>query len=174
METKQTLPTNYTERAELTIPEFGSTPSLTLDISKIKEGERRLVEAKVVNPGTYSDLEFVFNEGYRQAKRHLSQVGYEITRAKKALRDAKSKHLLDNYPEFLKESKLKDNASVRDAFLERQEDYVAAQDRIDMLTALESLLEGKVKVFENVCRYMRKEMDIVIRSGVDPNKYIRR
>lgn len=174
METDQKLPTNYTERAELTIPEFGSTPPITLDITSIKEGESRLIEAKVVNPGTYSDLEYVFNEGYRQAKSHLSQVGYEITRAKKALRDAKSRYLLDEYPEFLKENKLKDNASIRDAFLERQKEYVSSQDRIDMLTALESLLEGKIKVFENVCRYMRKEMDIVIRSGIDPNKYIRR
>lgn len=174
MDTDQKLPTNYTERAEITIPEFGSTPKITLNITKIREGEERLLDAKVVNPGTYSDLEYAFNEGYREAKSHLSQVGYEITVAKKALRAAKSKYLLDEYPEFLKESRLKDNASVRDAFLERQEEYVAAQDRIDMLTALESLLEGKVKVFENVCRYMRKEMDIIIRSGVDPNKYIRR
>jgi hypothetical protein len=174
VDTDQKLPVNYTERAELTIPEFGSTPSITLDISKIKNGESRLIEAKIVNPGTYSDLEYVFNEGYRQAKTNLSQVGYEITRARKALRDAKSKYLLDEYVDFLKENGLKDNASIRDAFLERQKEYVAAQDRIDMLTALESLLEGKVKVFENVCRYMRKEMDIVIRSGVDPNKYIRR
>lgn len=170
----QKLPINYTERAELTIPEFGSTPAISLDISKIKEGENRLIEAKIVNPGTYSDLEYTFNEGYRQAKTHLSQVGYEITRAKKAVRDAKSRYLLDEYPGFLKENKLKDNASIRDAFLERQKDYVDAQDRIDMLTALESLLEGKVRVFENVCRYMRKEMDIVVRSGIDPNKYVRR
>lgn len=174
MDNNQKLPTNYTERAELTIPEFGSTPKITLDITKIKDGERRLIEAKVVNPGTYSDLEYCFNEGYREAKAHLSLVGYEITRAKKALRDAKSKYILDEYPEFLKEHKLKDNATVRDAYLEKQSDYVAAQDRIDMLTAMEHLLEGKIKVFENVCRYMRKEMDIIIRSGVDPNKYVRR
>jgi hypothetical protein len=40
-----------------------------------------------------------------------------------------------------------------------------------MLQALENLLEGKVKVVENVCRYMRKSMDMIIRSGIDPNKY---
>lgn len=173
METNQKLPINYTERAEITIPEFGSTPKITLDISKIREGENRILEAKVVNPGTYNELEYSFNEGYREAKKHISAIGYEITRAKKALREAKSKYILDEYPEFLKENKLKDNATVRDAFLERQSEYVAAQDRIDMLTALESLMEGKVKNFENVCRYIRKQMDLIIRSGVDPNKYIR-
>lgn len=173
METDQKLPINYTERAELTIPAFGSTPELKLDITSIREGESRLIEAKVVNGGTYSDLEYIYNEGYRQAKKHLSHVGYEITRAKKSLREAKSQAILDDYPEFLKENKMKDNATVRDAFLERRGDYVAAQDRIDMLTAVESLLEGKVKVFENVCRYMKKQMDITIRSGVDSNKYLR-
>lgn len=173
MTIEQTLPVNYTERAELTIPEFGSTPEIRLDITSIKDGENRLIEAKIVNGGTYAELEYVYNEGYRQAKRHLSVIGYEITRAKKALREAKSRAILDEYPEFLKENKLKDNATVRDAFLERQADFVAAHDRIDMLNAMESLLEGKIKVFENVCRYMKKEMDIVIRSGIDPNKYVR-
>ena len=116
-------------------------------------------------------LEYIYNEGYRQAKKHLAIIGYQITRAKKALREAKSIAILDEYPEFLKESKLKDNATVRDAFLERREDYVSSQDRIDMLSAFENLLEGKIKIFENVCRYMKKQMDLTIRSGIDANKY---
>ena len=174
METKQKLPISYTKVVELTIPEFGSIPAIPLDFSAIKEGESRLIEAKVVNGGTYNELEYTFNEGYRQAKRHLSEIGYQITQAKKALREAKSKAILDEYSDFLKEKKLKDNATVRDAYLETKEDYVAAQDRIDMLTALECLIEGKIKVFENVCRYMKKQMDLTIRSGVDSNKYIGR
>ena len=173
MDTDQKLPISYADRAELTIPEFGSTPAIPLDVSAIKEGESRLIEAKVVNGATYSELEYIFNEGYRQAKKHLSEIGYQITRGKKALREAKSRAILDDYPEFLKEKKLKDNATVRDAYLETQLDYVSAQDRIDMLLALECLIEGKVKVFENVCRYMKKQMDLTIRSGVDSNKYIR-
>lgn len=173
MSESQKLPNSYEKRAELTIPSFGSSPQIVLDISAIREGENRLIEAKVVNPATYSELEYVFNEGYRNARSHLSVVGYEITKAQKALREAKSRCILDEYPEFLKENKLKDNATVRDAFLERQHDFVTAQDRIDMLLAIQHLLEGKIKVFENVCRYMRKEIDIIIRSGVDPNKYVR-
>lgn len=173
METDQKIPQNYIQKTELALPEFGSSPATTLDLSKIYEGERRLAESRVVNPATYNDLEFVFNEGYREAKKYMSLVGYEITKAKKALREAKSKYILDEYPAFLKENKLKDNATVRDAFLERQAEYVAAQDRIDFLTAIETLLEGKTKNFEIVCRYMRKQMDLIIRSGVDPNKYIR-
>jgi len=167
----QTLPSNYTERAELTIPAFGNTPEVRLDISSIREAEHRLIEAKVVNPATYSELEYTFNEGYRQARKHLSLIGYEITKAKKALLEAKSETILDLYPLFLKESKMKDNTHVREAFLQRQINYVSAQDRIDMLTALESFMDGKIRVFENVTRYCRKEIDIVIRSGINSNKY---
>lgn len=160
-------------KAELIVPQFGNLPKMTLDLTKIKEGEDRLHEAQAVNPATYSELEYIFNEGYREAKKHLSQVGYQITRAEKALREAKSRALLDDYPSFLKEKDMKDNAQVRDAYLETIKDYTDAQDRIDMLKAVESLLESKVKVFENTCRYMKKQIDLIIRSGMDSNKYSR-
>ena len=167
------LPNKFTERAELVIPEFGtSLPSLSLEMSNIKEGERRLIEARAVNGATYADLEYSFNEGYREAKKNLSLIGYELNKARKIQRRIKSEYLLDQYPEFIKEKKISDNTANREAFLEKKEDYVAIQDRIDMLTAVESLLDGKVKVFENVCRYMRKEMDILLRSGFTGNKFI--
>jgi hypothetical protein len=173
METDQKLPSNFSQHAELTIPEFGNEKSLTLNFTAIKEGEGRISEARIVNGATYNELEYVFNEGYRQARVNLAEVGYKITRAQKIWRDVKSRAILDDYPEFLKNKGLKDNATIRDAFLETYDDYVKAQDRIDMLTALQDLLEGKIKNFENICRYMRKQIDIDIRSGVDSNKYIR-
>jgi uncharacterized membrane protein YheB (UPF0754 family) len=167
------MDSGFVNKAELTIPEFGSSKPIVLSMTYIKEAERRIIEAKTVNPSSYSDLEYTFNEGYREAKKNVTAIGYEITKAEKALRDAKSRAILDEYPSFLKERDLKDNATVRDAFLERQPDYVSAQDRIDMLKAMLDLMEGKIKVFENVCRFIRKEIDLVIRSGIDTNKYIR-
>jgi hypothetical protein len=159
---------------ELTLPQFHNSPSITLSLSNVREGERRLIEAKMVNAATYADLEYVFGEGYREAKKNLSVLGFELTKADKALREAKSIAILDHYNDFLKEKGLKDNATVRDAFLETRTDYVAAQDRIDMLKAMISLMEGKVKVFENTCRYMKVEMNLLIRGGViDNNKYAR-
>jgi hypothetical protein len=146
---------------------------MTLDLTKIKEGEDRLYEAQNVTVISYSNLEYVYNEGYREAKKHLSQVGYQITRAEKALREAKSRALLDEYPVFLKDRNMKDSAQIRDAYLETVKDYTEAQDRIDMLKAVDALLDSKVKVFENTCRYLKKQMDIVLRSGIDPNKYVR-
>lgn len=167
----QKLPIKFAECVEFVIPPFDARPPVPLDFKKISEGEKRLVEAKVVNPATYKELEFTFNEGYRTAKANLSIVGYEIAQAKKIVRRIKSEYLLDEYPDFIKNKKLNDNTANREAFLERQADYVAANDRLDMLLALESLLEGKVKVFENVCRYMKQSMRLIERSGIDPNKY---
>lgn len=167
----QTLPVKFEQVVELAIPPFDDRPVVTLNFSGIKEGERRLIEARLVTPVTYSDLEHSFNEGYREAKANLSVIGYEITQAERIFRRIRSELILDEYPNFLKESKLKDNATVRDAFLEKNPKFVDAQERINMLKAMESLMDGKIRVFENVCRYMRKQMDILIRSGVNSNKY---
>jgi hypothetical protein len=41
-----------------------------------------------------------------------------------------------------------------------------------MLKALEAFAEGKIKVMENVSRWMRKQMDLVLRSGINPNLYV--
>jgi len=168
----QNLPINFTESVDCIVPAHEARPELPLDFRKIREGENRLVEAKVVNMSTYSELEFTFNEGYREAKKNLSVVGYEISQAKRSVRKVKGEFILDEYPGFLKERGLKDNSANREAYLERQDSYVAAMDRVSMLEALEFSLESNVKVFENVCRYMKKEMDMLIRSGsMDSNKY---
>ena len=167
----QGLPVKFEQVVELAIPSFDDRPVVTLSFGGIKEGERRLVEARIVNPSTYSDLEYSFNEGYREARANLAVIGYEITQAERIFRRIRSELILDEYPNFLKDSKLKDNATVRDAFLEKNKNFVDAQERINMLKAMEALMDGKIKVFENVCRYMRKQMDILVRSGVNSNKY---
>lgn len=166
----QNLPVQFERSVTLEIPAFADRPVVPLDFGKIKEGENRLIEAQLVNPVTYSNLEFVFNEGYREARANLTVVGYEITQADRLFKKIQSELILDEYPAFLKEKGLKDNAMVRDAFLERSTQYVDARERINMLKAMESLMDGKIKVFENVCRYMKKQMDITIRS-TNPNKY---
>jgi len=168
----QQLPVGFEKgETEFLIPKFGGRPPVSISFTKIVRGENRLHESQAVNGATYSELEYVFNESYREAKQNISVIGYEITQTQKALRKLKSYYILDEYPDFLKERKLKDNASNRDGFLEKQRLYVEAHDRLDMLTALLSLVEGKIKVFENTCRYMRKEMDILVRSGMTNNKY---
>lgn len=151
----------------MVIPSFGKSPSLLLDMVKIREAEQRILEAKTVNPSTYADLEHSFNESYRDLKRHLSAIGYQLAMSEKALREAKANVILGSYAEHMQgKPKYQDNADLRDAFLMKDPDYLAAMDRVAQLKALESNFDGKIKVMENVCRYMRKKMDLLLRSGL--------
>jgi hypothetical protein len=156
---------------ELVVPAFQDRQAMTLNFSSIKEGERRLIEARVVTPITYSDLSHSFNEGYREARSNLTAIGFEIVQAEKIMRKIKSELILDEYPAFLKTSSMKDNSTLRDAFLERNSGLTEAQDRINMLKAMQSLMEDKIKIFENVCKYMKVQMDLAKNGNFNSNKY---
>jgi hypothetical protein len=158
---------NSADNHALMIPPFGKSPALSLDMGNIREAQRRVQDAQYVNPVTYTDLEHTFNAAYRDLKRHLSMIGYQITLADKALEEAKADVILDKYPEYMKDRpKSQDNSDMRKAFLIRDEAYAAALDRVNQLKAIESNFDGKIKELENVCRYMRKEMDLILRSGL--------
>lgn len=156
------------------VPAFKKAPALSMDMAAIRDAESRIIEAKNVNPATYADLEHSYNEAYRDLKRYLSAIGYQVVFAEKALEEAKADILLDKYPKFLEEKGIKktqDNADLRKAFIAKDPEYQACLDRVNQLKALENNFDGKIKVFENVCRYMRKKMDLLIRSGLSGSNY---
>ena len=143
-------------------------------MANIREAESRLIEAKTVNPSTYADLEHEFNSAYRDLKRHLANIGYQIMMAEKIIEEAKADVLLDKYPEYLKENpKTHDSVDIRKAFLARDSAYSAALDRMAQLRAIEANFDGKLKVMERVCAYMKVQMNLLIRSGLaGSNLYI--
>lgn len=150
----------------LVISAFGKSPELRLDVGKIREAETRMVEAKTVSPSTYADLEHLFNESYRDLKRHLSNIGYQLTLAEKALKEAQGAVILGTYAEYLKDKpKSMDSTRLQDAFLIKDPDYLKALDRINQLKAFQSNFDGKIKVVENVCKYMRQKMYLISRGG---------
>lgn len=159
----------------LTIPQFQGSSELCLPLDKTKEGEKRLIEAKTVNPLTYTELEYCFNEGYRELRRHLATIGFQLTEADKALETAKSNFLIDEYHEKIKDlPKSMDSADLRKAHLMRCAPYTEAMDRVNMLKAMEALLDGKIKTFEKTCAYMKKQIDLLLRSGqTSPGLYKR-
>lgn len=155
------------DKAVMMIPGFRGSKEIVLNIAATRESEARFHEVQQVNPITYVNLEHTFNESYRELKRHLATIGYQLVMADKFLRQAKSAFLLDKYPDIIKDRpKNENNADTRDAHLMRDQDYLNALDRVAMLTAMQDFMEGRVKTVENVARYMRKRMDLVIRSGL--------
>jgi len=156
------------------LPAFGKSPMLSLDMSTVREAETRLIEAKTVSPVTYPELSHCYNESYRMLKQHLSNVGYQLTLAEKALEEAKADVILGSYAEFLEgKPKSAGNAELRNAFLIKDPNYNAALDRINQLKAIVSNFEGKIKVLENVNSYMKQKMYLISRSGLgNDNLYV--
>jgi hypothetical protein len=152
---------------------FSSLSDVKVDLSKTREAEKRLSEAQHVNPSTYGALEYLYSESYRELKSGLSMIGYKLTQAEKELKLAKAEAILDKYPDFIKDKpKSLDSSQAREAFINRDEEVIKATDKVSMLKAIESTLDSKVRVMEKVCQYMRKQMDLIIRSGsINHNKY---
>ena len=151
----------------IVIPAFKKSPQLRLDMGIIREAETRLIEAKTVNPSTYSDLSHCYNESYRMLKAHLSNIGYQLLLADKALEEAKADVILGEYADHLKDKpKSAGSTDLRNAFLIRNKEYTEALDRVNQLKAVQSSFEGKVKVLENVVSYMKQKMYLISKSGV--------
>jgi hypothetical protein len=125
-----------------------------------------LLEAKTVNPATYADLEYTFNESYRELKRAYAGVTYRLAKAEEAVETAKATALLDKYPEFVKDKPRNyDNADIRKSFIQKDPDYLKATDYRDQIKAIECLIEGRIKIMERTTAYMKKQMELIIRSG---------
>jgi hypothetical protein len=167
------LPANtFNDGLALELPEFRGLPAIKLDITSVQEAERRALEAKNVNPANYSDLEMCFSNAFRDLKRHLSTVTYQISKTENELEKAKASALFDRYPEFMKNRpKSADTADTRKAFLALDSEVCAYKDRLDSLKALEFFLEGRVKLIERLSSHMKKSIDLIIRSGTTPLYY---
>jgi hypothetical protein len=162
------LPANtFNDGLALELPEFRGLPQIRLDVSSLQEAEKRLIEAQHVNPSTYTNLEHCFNEAYRDLKKHLTTIEYQLMKVENEYEKCKSVVLLDKYQEYMKERPARlDTAEFRKAYISQDPEVQEVKDRLDSLKALQIFLDGRIKVMENVCRYMRKKMDLLIRAGV--------
>lgn len=155
------------DQVTMKLPAFGKTPALELPMGFSRVADQRIEEAKMVSPITYSDLEHCYNASYRELRGNLAKVGFLLAEAQKEMEHAKSEFLIDKYPEIMKDKpKSQDSADMRMAHLMREPDYLAALDRVNMLKATEAMMDGKIKVMERTCSYMKKQMDLVLRSGL--------
>jgi hypothetical protein len=119
----------------------------------------------------YADLEVTFTSAENEARTLMTQISFEITKSKKVFNLIKSELTLDEWKDYRKENGLSDTAANREAYFYTNDRYVAAQDRLDMLEAFEQYFTHKVKIFQEVKRHMRKEIDIRLR-GAATNKYL--
>lgn len=151
----------------LTVPGLeGVSPPIVLDISLIHEAESRLIESKNVSPATYKDLEYLYNQGYRQARQNLSAVDFQIVKTERQLEREKARVILEVLPEKLEGKPASyNNADFRASILSMDESYSTICERLDKLRAQAKFFEIRISVFEKACQYMRKGIDLIIRSN---------
>ena len=155
------------ETRSLTVPGLeGVNAPINLDITNIQEAESRLIEAKTVNPATYKSLEYLYNEGYRQARQHLANIEFQVVRAERQKEREKARVILEVLPEKLDGKAAScNNADFRAAILATDEKYNEVCEHIEKLKAMAAFFDIRIKVFEKACQYMRKGIDLIIRSS---------
>ena len=151
----------------LTIPGLeGVSPPMALDITLIQEAETRLIESKTVNPATYKELEYLYNQGYRQARQHLSSIDYQILRTERQKERERARVILEVLPPLLEGKPASyNNADFRASILATDVRYNDVSEQIDKLKAMSKFFEIRISVFEKACQYMRKGIDLIIRSN---------
>jgi len=142
---------------------------LRLDATDWNLAMSRFREAQNLVPGNYSSLEFCFQSAWREAKRNAIDVGAAICKAKQNVDEAKADIILDEIPRILEEkglTKSANNADFRKAIMSRNKDYTSSLEHLEKLETLLEHFESHMKIMENTSRYLKKQMDYFIRSGV--------
>jgi hypothetical protein len=151
----------------ITVPAFGHCKELRLNITDWEVAMSRFKEAQNLVPGNYSSLEFCFQAAWRESKKNAISIGSAIQKARQNVEEIKSDIILDEIPKLLEElPKSANNSDFRKAVMARNTDYAAATEHLEKLEAMLEHFESNMKMMENTSRFLKKQMDYFIRSGV--------
>ena len=124
---------------------------LKLDLKGIFQVESRIQEIAILTPVKAPELMALFNKAYCDLVSMISMVQLQYELAKKYSNEVKAVVLLDRVSDILKakglatSSKPTGSEDFRQAVLDLDPDYQAAQDKIMQLKSILMLLEGKQK-----------------------------
>ena len=151
---------------KMVVPAFRHCKELSLDMLGWSSALKRLHEVQNLVPANYSSLEFTMQDAWREAKRNAIQVGDAVKRALQNIEEIKADIILDEIPELLKDRpKSANNADFRKAVLAKNEDYKNALIHLEKLESMLLHFESNMKTMENTSRFMKKQMDYIIRNG---------
>lgn len=135
---------------------------LALDMTKIRQAEGRLPEVALTNSHRAPELLALFNGGYLDVSRYLNLLEYEMDVAERRLAEAKATFLIDKLPSLLADKGFASARSplgsedIRQAFLDRDDDYKRFQDLICVLRSYIGLFETLQTGFENGYNSVKK------------------
>ena len=152
----------------MVVPAFRHCKELKLRMGGWQGAMARIHEVQNLVPANYSNLEFTMQEAWRDAKVNAIMVGDGIKRANQNIEEIKADIILDEIPKLLEEKKLAksaNNADFRRAVMAKNEDYKQALIHLEKLESMLMHFESHMKTMENTSRFMKKQMDYIIRNG---------
>ena len=150
----------------LVVPAFKHCKELRIDTSSWETAKTRMSEVQHLVPANYSSLEFVFQEAWRESRRNAIMTEDAIKKALQNIEEIKADIILTDIPKLLEEMpKGANNTDFRKAVITKNEDYKQANEHLEKLQAILAHLESNMKVMENTSRFLKKQMDYIIRSG---------
>lgn len=152
----------------MVVPAFRHCPELKLNMVGWETAMKRFPEAKTLVASNYLDLEFTFQEAWRESKRNAIQVGDALKKARQNVEEIKSDIILDEIPKLMEElpKSVTGNAHFRNAVIARNEDYKQAQIHVEKLEAMLEHFESHMKIMENTSRFLKKQMDYFKNTGI--------
>ena len=157
----------HKEAGDFLLPFSESLPSLSVEISHLKEAEARLPEIRTVSPATYAELESVFGKAYREQKAQVRKIEMHILKVKAEIIRLSGVCIFDKYPTFLEQRpKIKDSTDTRARFIENDPDVVMYKERLGNLEIISKICGDKVQEMENAYKVLRRQIDLVVKSGV--------
>lgn len=151
----------------MVVPAFRHCPELKLNMSGWSKAMERMPEAQRLAAANYLNLEFTFQEAWREAKSNAIAVGDAIKKAKQNVEDIKADVILTDIPALLEDKpKSANNADFRRAVLAKNEDYKKALEHLEKLEAMLEHFESHMKIMENTSRFLKKQMDYFRNTGI--------
>lgn len=149
-------------RREIVVPRGNGTGGIVLDMTNVYIAEGRIQEVAFVTPHKAPELLSTFNVTFLELTRHITKLDYERNVAKRVANKMRAIILLDRVPAILKERGLATAKSpagsedLRQAILDIDEPYQTACDRVDQITAIMKLLQGKLTSIEMAYTSVKK------------------
>lgn len=149
----------------IVLPAFMHCGELRLNMSNWTNAINRMPEAKNFVPAMYGDLEFDFQEAWRESKANAIKVGDAIRKAKQNIEEIKADIILEEIPKALENlPKSANNADFRKAIMAKNENYQQAVEYLGKLEAMLEHFESHMKTMENTTSYMKKQMNYYIQT----------
>lgn len=126
-----------------------------INMQSIVEAEQRLFEVQHVTPATAAEQLAFWAEAKRRAHDLMVMASHQKAVAEREAEKIRGRVILDEVPEVLKRKGLSTDRSpagsedLRKAVLATSQEYQAALEKVDYLTAVTEWMKGKVKSFES-------------------------